>query len=864
MDLGGKGASSSPQRGPQIPLIAQEHPKHRNMIGAGDDSPGQSVKRPKLTLVISKAENDNMSHASNKNYDKVHDRNEENRRLLGTGSASQKKIMIVPSVHQGAVVPANGVKQTVINNDSVTVSASSPHNGTVQKTEDSKFQNKYGNGGLRPPPFVTGLELSGLDKSIRAGHTLPLTMSSLRSLKLEDANGHQPIISPTGHNWSSSFCFSEVASHMSVRSLASIGMGSTDGRKVTIRRVPTSPTELFNIVHSPTPTELDLSSDSDSSYYDPLDELADYRLPRRQHWSNKAQFVLACVGYCVGLGNLWRFPYLCYKSGGGVFLVPYFLILIICGIPLLYMELAVGQFTRRGPIGALGQICPLFKGAGLASVVISFIMSTYYNVIIAYALYYFFTAFKSDAPWSSCLNRWNTNSCWTSTGPSEFTKPNISKTPSEEFYERKVLQISDGIDNPGVIRWELAACLIFAWILVYFSIWKSVKSSGKVLYFTATFPYVLILAFLAHSLTLEGSDEGLKYFFKPRWSLLKDSKVWVNAAAQNFNSLGIAFGSVISFASYNRFSNQILVDTLAVSTINGVTSILVGIFAFATIGNIATEQGTAIEDVVSDGPGLIFVVYPQAMAKMPAPQLWAVLFFFMLLCLGLNSQFAIVEVVVTSIQDGFPKLIKKHLMCHEMLVLVVVMISFFFGLPHITEGGMYFFQLVDHFAASISIMYLAFFEVIAISWFYGGHRLAKNVEEMTGRLPSPYIRFCWWVAAPALLMAVWVFSLIDYTPPTYNNGAYEYPLWAETLGWIIASLSLICIPALAVIVILRTEGNSIFEKLRNSVKSDIHYCETCGQEKCRHINTNSKEEEREMSTLIDNKIDTQIVPSNRS
>ncbi|XP_069683651.1 sodium- and chloride-dependent GABA transporter ine-like isoform X2 [Periplaneta americana] len=612
------------------------------------------------------------------------------------------------------------------------------------------------------------------------------------------------------------------------------------------------------------PTELDLSSDSDSSYYDPLDELADYRLPRRQHWSNKAQFVLACVGYCVGLGNLWRFPYLCYKSGGGVFLVPYFLILIICGIPLLYMELAVGQFTRRGPIGALGQICPLFKGAGLASVVISFIMSTYYNVIIAYALYYFFTAFKSDAPWSSCLNRWNTNSCWTSTGPSEFTKPNISKTPSEEFYERKVLQISDGIDNPGVIRWELAACLIFAWILVYFSIWKSVKSSGKVLYFTATFPYVLILAFLAHSLTLEGSDEGLKYFFKPRWSLLKDSKVWVNAAAQNFNSLGIAFGSVISFASYNRFSNQILVDTLAVSTINGVTSILVGIFAFATIGNIATEQGTAIEDVVSDGPGLIFVVYPQAMAKMPAPQLWAVLFFFMLLCLGLNSQFAIVEVVVTSIQDGFPKLIKKHLMCHEMLVLVVVMISFFFGLPHITEGGMYFFQLVDHFAASISIMYLAFFEVIAISWFYGGHRLAKNVEEMTGRLPSPYIRFCWWVAAPALLMAVWVFSLIDYTPPTYNNGAYEYPLWAETLGWIIASLSLICIPALAVIVILRTEGNSIFEKLRNSVKSDIHYCETCGQEKCRHINTNSKEEEREMSTLIDNKIDTQIVPSNRS
>ena len=91
-------------------------------------------------------------------------------------------------------------------------------------------------------------------------------------------------------------------------------------------------------------------------------------------------------------------------------------------------------------------------------------------------------------------------------------------------FSGKVLQVSEGIDHLGVIRWELAACLILAWILVYFAIWKSVKSSGRVLYFTATFPYVLILAFLAHSITLEGADVGLSYFFKPRWELLGDSK----------------------------------------------------------------------------------------------------------------------------------------------------------------------------------------------------------------------------------------------------------------------------------------------------------------------------------------------------
>nr|CAD7199944.1 unnamed protein product [Timema douglasi] len=193
----------------------------------------------------------------------------------------------------------------------------------------------------------------------------------------------------------------------------------------------------FNSANYPMrPMEVDLTSSSGgSSYYDPLDDLTDYRPPRRQHWSNKAQFVLACVGYCVGLGNVWRFPYLCYKSGGGVFLVPYFIILVICGVPMLYMELAVGQYTRRGPIGALGQICPLFKGAGLASVVISFLMSTYYNVIIAYTLYYFFTAFKSDAPWSQCNNLWNTPQCWQPSKLLNISRPNKSRTPSEEFYE---------------------------------------------------------------------------------------------------------------------------------------------------------------------------------------------------------------------------------------------------------------------------------------------------------------------------------------------------------------------------------------------------------------------------------------------
>lgn len=255
------------------------------------------------------------------------------------------------------------------------------------------------------------------------------------------------------------------------------------------------------------------------------------------------------------------------------------------------------------------------------------------------------------------------------------TRPTNSRTPSEEFFEyvksclltycikiklysnnilfivfcrNKVLQISNGLENPGGMRWELVACLVCAWILVYFAIWKSIKSSAKVRYVTATLPFVLIVVFLGRALTLDGAELGLRYFFKPNWALLKNANVWINAASQNFNSLGIAFGSMISFASYNKYNNNFLHDVLAVSFVNAITSLLVGIFAFATLGNIAWEQGASVEAVISDGPGFIFIVYPQAMAKMPAGQMWAVLFFFMLLCLGLNSQvsYCIVRVFV--------------------------------------------------------------------------------------------------------------------------------------------------------------------------------------------------------------------------
>ncbi|XP_042891761.1 sodium- and chloride-dependent GABA transporter ine-like [Penaeus japonicus] len=547
----------------------------------------------------------------------------------------------------------------------------------------------------------------------------------------------------------------------------------------------------------------------------------------RLNWANKLQFVLACIGYSVGLGNLWRFPYLCYKSGGGAFLIPYFIMLFVCGIPLLLMELTVGQFTRRGPVGALAKLCPLLKGAGVGTVVMSFLVGTYYNIIIAWSLFYMIQSFTDDLPWKNCNATW-TVACFDDYG-GNVTAPNGSKSATEEYFEEVVLQKSAGIEAMGSVRVELVLALLAAWVLVYFCIWKSIKSSGKVVYVTATVPYLLIGAFLWRALTLPGASDGLQYFFRPRWELLMDAQVWVNAAAQNFNSIGIAFGSLIAFASYNKLDNNIVLDTWAICLTNSFTSVLSGMIVFSTLGNIALEQSKDIDDVVAQGPGLVFTVYPQALAKMPYAAVWSVLFFLMLLIFGLDSQFANVEVIITSLQDEFPKWIKKYLKHHEILVMIVCLISFISGLPNVTEGGIYFFQLIDYYAASVSLMYVAFFEVIAVVWIYGAGRLAGNLKEMTGKLPSLYFRCCWYFAAPVLILAIWVFSLVDYKEPTFNKGKYIYPDWAIGLGWIIASMSIVPTPVLAVLEVTRAKGSTVCEKIKNAMRPTIDQCSCCAR-----------------------------------
>ncbi|KAM4577242.1 sodium- and chloride-dependent GABA transporter ine isoform 1-T1 [Odontesthes bonariensis] len=532
---------------------------------------------------------------------------------------------------------------------------------------------------------------------------------------------------------------------------------------------------------------------------------------QRPTWSGQLEFILASVGYAVGLGNVWRFPYLCYSSGGGAFIVPYLIMVVLCGIPLLFMEFAIGQYTRLGPVHVLAKMCPLLKGVGLATVVISFIFSTYYNVLISWALYYLFNSFKATLPWTSCNNTWNVVENCSSGFPGNTTHLQSS---SQQFFDHRLLEKTSGIEEAGGVRWELFGYLLVAWAIVYLCIFKGVKSTGKVVYFTAVFPYFILFALLINNVQLPGAKNGILYFVTPVWRRLFEVKVWVNAAAQVFNSLGIAFGSMISMASYNKFHNNILRDVLIVSLVNSFTSILAGFVIFSAIGYMAHIHNLPVDNIATDGPGLVFVVYPEVLSTMPVFQLWAPLFFLMLLCLGLDSQFANVEVAVTFLKDEFGAKVLHFLKREELLALAVCIVCFILGLPHVTKGGIYVFQLMDHCTAVVSLVFLAFCEVVAVCWIFGTARLSLMVKRMQGKSPSIYFRLCWLLLCPVLVLCILISSIVQYTPPRY--GKYTYPLWAEWMGWGISLVSVIWIPLGAIHEICNNKG-SLVQRLKTAI-----------------------------------------------
>ncbi|KRZ19963.1 Sodium-dependent serotonin transporter [Trichinella pseudospiralis] len=528
----------------------------------------------------------------------------------------------------------------------------------------------------------------------------------------------------------------------------------------------------------------------------------------RLEWANKAEFLLAIIGFSVDLGNVWRFPYICYRNGGGAFLVPYFVMFIFCGLPLFYMEMALGQFHQCGCISIWKRLVPIFKGVGYATCLIDVYMGCFYNTIISWALFYLSSSFKWPFPWQSCDNVWNTENCIPDNATVSLGNTSSNYTnAAEEFFLRRVLEIqnSDGLENLGNIRWPLLLCLLVIYTIVYFAIWRGPLSSGKAVWFTATIPYVALFALLAHSCTLPGSQAGIKYFLMPDWSKLLNIEVWIDAATQIFFSLGPGFGVLIALASYNSRRNNFYRDAIVAGCINSLTSILSGLVIFSVLGYMADCLNKDIGEVAeTGGPGLVFIVYPRAISTMKAAPVWSVIFFIMLVTLGVDSTFAGFEAILTAFCDEYPSVLEKN---RKLFAMFFMMAMFFFSLPTVTYGGNYLIEYLDHYAVSYPVLIVVMVETVTIRI----KRFSADVNEMLGVEPSRFLKLCWLVVCPAIVSMILIFATVQLKPLTLNN--YEYPEWSLILGWIIRLSSIVCIPICIILALVRERG---------SLKSRLH------------------------------------------
>ncbi|XP_029913962.1 sodium-dependent neutral amino acid transporter B(0)AT2 [Myripristis murdjan] len=571
----------------------------------------------------------------------------------------------------------------------------------------------------------------------------------------------------------------------------------------------------------------------------------------RPAWDSKLQYVLAQVGFSVGLGNVWRFPYLCHQNGGGAFMLLYVVLLLVVGVPLFFMELAAGQSIRQGSIGVWKHISPKLAGIGYSSCMVCFFVALYYNVIIAWSLFYMGNSFQYPLPWEQCPVDTVTN---------DTVKECASSSPTSYFWFRKALDITNSIDDSGEFNPIMTGCLLAAWTIVSLAMIKGIKSSARVMYFSSVFPYVVLFIFLIRGLMLDGAIEGITYMFYPKLEIWGEVQVWRQAATQVFFALGLGYGSVIAYSSYNPVHNNCHRDALMVSGINFMTSVLASLVVFVVLGfraknialncvaenlgllssiashgsdhhwwpwfNITDPSSVSINDYSEwyshygsmvgpnitdcsleeemnkgvEGTGLAFIAFTEAMALFPASPFWSTLFFLMLLNLGLSTMFGTMQGILTPLMDNF-SLLGRH---RTLLTMCSCALGFVIGLLFTQRSGNYFVTMFDDYSATLPLIIVVIFETLSVAWIYGADRFLDDIEVMLKWRPPVVYKYLWKYVCLLAMVTLLAASLLRmvFKRPTYtawnqstgSEMSLQYPGWALAMIGMLILLATLPVP----------------------------------------------------------------------
>ncbi len=450
---------------------------------------------------------------------------------------------------------------------------------------------------------------------------------------------------------------------------------------------------------------------------------------QRESWGSRAAFVLAAIGSAVGLGNVWRFPYVVYTNGGGAFLIPYVVAIAVVGVPMLIMEFSLGHYTQLAAPGAFREISKKTEFVGWWPIALSFIIVCYYAVVIAWCLNYFFFSFQNEVPWAG---------------------------QAETFFNEQYLQ-NNHSHKLGGIRLPIVVSLFAVWIGMYFCIFRGVRWIGKIVLWAVPLPLLMLLILAIRGLTLDGAVAGLEYYLEPDFSVLKDVVVWRKAFGQVFFSMTVAFGVMITYASFMHRKSDINNNALIVALSNAGTSFLAGIAVFTIMGTYALTRNLQVPEVLdkSEGAGLAFVAFPTALCHLPATRLFSAVFFAALVLLGINSAFSITESVLASICD-------KSDWPRKWVLPVMSVLGFTVGIIFTTQGGISWLSTIDDFVnGTWGILLVGLFECIVIAWLYDVGVLRRHAN-----VRSDWRLGIWWeymlkFVIPCVLGALFVWSFYE-------------------------------------------------------------------------------------------------------
>ncbi|MBO1518751.1 sodium-dependent transporter [Oceanisphaera pacifica] len=476
---------------------------------------------------------------------------------------------------------------------------------------------------------------------------------------------------------------------------------------------------------------------------------------KREQWGSRTGFILAAVGSAVGLGNIWRFPYMAYENGGGAFFIPYLFAMLTAGIPFMILEFTLGHKFRAGAPKTLGTLNSKFEWLGWFQVMISAIIAFYYVVVIAWAISFVYFAFNQS---------WGED--------------------SNAFFFGEFLGLGDDSapSNLGSLQWNLLLPLCLAWAATYFATFRGVKGGiEKVNKVLMPLLFAMVLLLIGRIAFLPGALEGIDWLLKPDFSKIWDLKVWSAAYGQIFFTLSVGFAIMLSYASYLPKKSDINNNAFMTVLMNCGFSILAGIMIFGALGYMANVQDKELTEVVSSGVGLAFVTLPTAINLLPAPGVMGPLFFLALMFAGVSSHISIAEAVTTGLMD-------KLGWSRPKTATVFCSVGFVVSLLFITQGGLLLLDLVDYFINNIALLGSCLLELLLVGWLC---RL-QDFRAYANQISEFSVGNWWTVCIKFVSIAMLIVILFNNIKTAFLEGYGGYASAEVTyIGWGMITLMLI-------------------------------------------------------------------------